>query len=59
MSEEYELTKAEIKEAKECLNEIIQNTYAEEKALKLNNIKKYIEQLEEDVHIMSKTFGGL
>ena len=59
MSEEDILSKEEIKEAKECLNEIIENTYAEGKAIKLNNLKKYIEQLEEDVYLTSKTFEGL
>lgn len=59
MSEEDILSKEEIKEAKECLNEIIENTYAEGKAIKLNNLKKYIEQLEEDVYLTSRTFEGL
>ena len=33
-------------EIKECLIETIQNTYAEKKAIKLNNALKYIEELE-------------
>ncbi len=40
------LSKNEIEEAKQCLNETIQNTYAEGKAKKLDNLMKYIEQLE-------------
>lgn len=40
------LSKEEIEEAKECLQETIQNTYAEGKATKLNNLSEYIEQLE-------------
>lgn len=42
------LSKEEIEESKECLKEIIQNTYAEGKAKKLDNLMKYIEQLEKD-----------
>ena len=42
------LSKEEIKKAKECLQETIQNTYAEGKAIKLNNVLKYIDQLESD-----------
>ena len=42
------LSKEEIKKAKECLQETIQNTYAEGKAIKLNNALKYIDQLESD-----------
>lgn len=40
------MSKEEIKELKEYLKETIQNTYAEKKAIKLNNALKYIEQLE-------------
>lgn len=40
------ISKEETKELKECLKETIQNTYAEKKAIKLNNALKYIEQLE-------------
>ena len=41
-------SKEEIKKAKECLQETIQNTYAEGKAIKLNNVLKYIDHLESD-----------
>lgn len=40
------MNKEEIEEAKECLYGIIRNTYSEEKAIKLNNLRKYIEYLE-------------
>lgn len=40
------LNKEEIEQAKECLKETIQNTYAEGKAIKLNNALKYIGHLE-------------
>lgn len=42
------LSKEEIEKAKECLQETIQNTYSEGKAIKLNNVLKYIDQLESD-----------
>ena len=42
------LSKEEIEKAKECLQETIQNTYAEGKAIKLNNALKYIDNLESD-----------
>lgn len=42
------LSKEEIEKAKECLQETIQNTYAEGKAIKLNNALKYIDHLESD-----------
>lgn len=42
------LSKEEIEKAKECLQETIQNTYAEGKAIKLNNALKYIDKLESD-----------
>ena len=42
------LSKEEIEKAKECLQETIQNTYAEGKAIKLNNVLKYIDHLESD-----------
>ncbi len=46
------LSKEEIEESKECLKETIQNTYAEGKAKKLDNLMKYIEQLEtEDIDL--------
>lgn len=40
------ISKEEIENAKECLEETIQNTYAEGKVIKLNNLAKYIQQLE-------------
>lgn len=40
------MNKEEIEESKKCLNETIQNTYAEGKAIKLDNLRKYIEYLE-------------
>lgn len=40
------LSKEEIEEAKDCLQKTTQNTYAEGKAIKLNNLSEYIEQLE-------------
>lgn len=43
------LNKKEIAESKECLNNTIQNTYAEGKAIKLDNLRKYIEELENKV----------
>lgn len=43
-----------IEEAKECLKETIQNTYAEGKAIKLNNILQYIDQLETKVKELGK-----
>ena len=47
--EEYlDTVREEIEESKECLKETIQNTYAEGKAIKLNNVLKYIDQLESD-----------
>lgn len=42
------LSKEEIKQAKECLKETLQNTYAEGKAIKLNNLLEYIDHLESD-----------
>lgn len=44
--ERNQIEKREIEEGKKCLNETIQNTYAEGKAIKLENLKNYIEQLE-------------
>lgn len=40
------LSKEEIEKAKQCLKETIENTYAEGKAIKLNNALNYIKQLE-------------
>ena len=42
------LSKEEIEESKECLQETIRNTYGEGKAIKLNNLLEYIEKLESD-----------
>lgn len=42
------LSKEEIEKSKECLKETIQNTYAEGKAIKLNNLLEYIDKLESD-----------
>ena len=44
----------EIEESKKCLNEIIQNTYAEGKAIKLDNLRKYIKELEQKESILDK-----
>lgn len=44
----------EIEESKKCLNEIIQNTYAEGKAIKLDNLRKYIQELEQKEFILDK-----
>ena len=44
----------EIEESKKCLNEIIQNTYAEGKAIKLDNLRKYIQELEQKEAILDK-----
>lgn len=44
--ERKQIENKEIEESKKCLNEIIQNTYSEGKAIKLENLKYYIEQLE-------------
>lgn len=48
------LSKEEIEKAKECLQETIQNTYAEGKAIKLNNVLKYIDQLETKIKELGK-----
>lgn len=42
-------SKEEIEKAKQCLQEMIQNTYAEGKAIKLNNLLEYIDQLEKTI----------
>lgn len=49
------ISKEEIEELKECLKETIQNTYAEKKAIKLNNALRYIEQLETEKEKMIET----
>ena len=48
------MNKEEIEKAKQCLNEIIQNTYAERKAIKLDNLRKYIQHLEQKESILDK-----
>lgn len=39
----------DVLEGKECLREIISNTYAEGKAKKLNNVLKYLNNLEQQI----------
>ena len=53
------MNKEEIEEAKECLYGIIRNTYSEEKAIKLDNLRKYIEQLEQKESILDKVTDKL
>ena len=48
------MNKEEIEESKQCLNETIQNTYAERKAIKLDNLRKYIQHLEQKESILDK-----
>lgn len=48
------MNKEEIENAKQCLNEIIQNTYAEGKAKKLDTLRKYIKELEQKESILDK-----
>lgn len=48
------MDKEEIEKAKQCLNEIIQNTYAEGKAKKLDILRKYIKELEQKESILDK-----
>ena len=48
------MNKEEIEKAKQCLNEIIQNTYAEGKAKKLDILKKYIKELEQKESVLDK-----
>ena len=48
------MNKEEIEKAKQCLNEIIQNTYAEGKAKKLDILRKYIKELEQKESILDK-----
>ena len=48
------MNKEEIEKAKQCLNEIIQNTYAEGKAKKLDTLRKYINELEQKESILDK-----
>ena len=49
----------EIEESKKCLNETIQNTYAEGKAIKLDNLRKYIQELEQKESILDKVTDKL
>ncbi len=49
----------EIEESKKCLNEIIQNIYAEGKAIKLDNLRKYIQELEQKESILDKVTDKL
>ena len=53
------MNKEEIEESKKCLNEIIQNTYAEGKAIKLDNLRKYIQHLEQKETILDKVTDKL
>ena len=48
------MNKEETEKAKQCLNEIIQNTYAEGKAKKLDILRKYIKELEQKESILDK-----
>ena len=48
-----------IEESKKCLNEIIQNTYAEGKLIKLDNLRKYIQYLEQKEVILDKVTDKL
>lgn len=53
------MNKEEIEKAKQCLNEIIQNTYAEGKAKKLDTLRKYINELEQKESILDKVTDKL
>ena len=53
------MNKEEIQESKKCLNEIIRNTYAERKATKLDNLRKYIQHLEQKESILDKVTDKL
>ena len=53
------MNKEEIEKAKQCLNEIIQNTYAEGKAKKLDTLRKYIKELEQKEFILDKVTDKL
>ena len=48
------INKEGIEEAKQCLDVTIQTTYAEGKAIKLDNLKKYIQELEQKESILDK-----
>ena len=53
------MNKEEIEESKKCLNETIQNTYAERKAIKLDNLRKYIQHLEQKSETLDKATDKL
>ena len=53
------MNKEEIEESKKCLNETIQNAYAERKAIKLDNLRKYIQHLEQKSEILDKVTDKL
>ena len=53
------MNKEEIEESKQCLNETIQNTYAERKAIKLDTLRKYINELEQKESILNKVTDKL
>ena len=53
------MNKEEIEKAKQCLNEIIQNTYAEGKTKKLDILRKYIKELEQKESILDKVTDKL
>lgn len=53
------MNKEEIEESKKCLNETIQNTYAEGKSIKLDNLRKYIQHLEQKETILDKVTDKL
>ena len=53
------MNKEGIEKAKQCLNEIIQNTYAEGKAKKLDTLRKYIKELEQKEFILDKVTDKL
>ena len=44
--EKERIDKLEIEESNKCLDETIQNTYAERKAIKLKKLRQYMEKLE-------------
>ena len=53
------MNKEEIEESKKCLNKTIQNTYAEGKSIKLDNLRKYIQHLEQKESILDKVTDKL
>ena len=53
------MNKEEIEKAKQCLQETIKNTYAEGKAIKLDNLREYIEQLENKASVLDKVTDRL